>query len=162
MFLFPLSFLLEALLQWWLSGRKNRFLGWILPALHIVLSIVLILSLSAYTFSGASYSVSSVVTLTDDEMIAVEDDGNSILVLEETAAEETEAIPDSDGRGSIGIIGGADGPTSIFVSGSTDWPMLILAFLMLNIPTAVLIVIYIIQRSRIRRNTLNKTIIQDL
>ena len=144
--LLPISFLLEALLQWWLAGRKNRFAGWILPALHIVLSIVLILSFSAYSFNDMSVSVSTVVVDAPEEAIVA----------------ESEAIPESSSRGSVGIIGGADGPTEIFVTGEIGWPQLILAFLMLNIPTAVLIALYFIRRRRIRRAAVDKTVIQDL
>lgn len=173
--LYPISFALEALLQWWLSGRKSRVWGWILPALHIVLSIVIIVSFAAFSFVS-DVAVTSVITnhasdgtlvleADSGEVLAavstpVEDDGMTDGPTSVLITEEIEATPDESR--SVGIIGGADGPTAIFVSDSPDWLMFALAFLLLNIPTAVLLVIYFIRRRRIKRNTINKTIIQDL
>ena len=178
--LYPISFVLEALLQWWLSGRKSRVWGWILPALHIVLSIVIIVSFAAFSFVSdvavTSVAVTSAISNTavsgtlvlgsnSGEVLAavstpVEDDGMTDGPTSVLITEEIEATPDESR--SVGIIGGADGPTAIFVSDSPDWLMFALAFLLLNIPTAVLLVIYFIRRRRIKRNTINKTIIQDL
>lgn len=173
--LYPISFALEALLQWWLSGRKSRVWGWILPALHIVLSIVIIVSFAAFSFvsdvavtsviSNTAVSGTLVLGSNSGEVLAavstpVEDDGMTDGPTSVLITEEIEATPDESR--SVGIIGGADGPTAIFVSDSPDWLMFALAFLLLNIPTAVLLVIYFIRRRRIKRNTINKTIIQDL
>lgn len=144
------------LLQIWLSKRESRIPGLILPALHLLLSIVVMLSLAAYSVTGG-LSATSVITDSGYETIIEQEDEDDVLVLEE----EIEATPDESH--SVGIIGGADGPTAIFVTGSSNILSLLPLFLLLNIPTAIHLLIYFIQRcKRSHRKTVDKTRIQDL
>ena len=144
MLLYIIFFGLMCLLQYWLSGRKSRIPGLILPALQVILSIIIILSFAAYSYDGASYSITTVAYET------VEDESGNVLSI--TEAEDA----------SVGIIGGADGPTSIFVPGPDTLLMLVMAFAVANIPTAIYLAIYSIVRHNKKHNTVNKTLIQDL
>ena len=130
------------LLQIWLSGRESRLPGLVLPVLHIVLAIFVVVSFSAYSFVD-DVAITTVVTETDG-------------VIDSTDKS-------SDPSMSVGIIGGADGPTSVFVAGSVDPLAMTPLFLLLNIPTALHLAIYFIQRRRhSRRSAIDKTRIQDL
>ena len=144
------------LLQIWLSKRESRIPGLILPALHLIFSIVVILSFAAYSVTGG-LSATTVVTDSRYEAIIEQEDERGVLVLEE----DTEAAPDESH--SVGIIGGADGPTAIFVAGPSDILSLLPLLLLLNIPTAAHLLIYFVQRrKRDHRKTIDKTRIQDL
>ena len=145
--------LLLCLLQWWLSKRTSPVPGLILPILHLILTILLVLAFSAYSFVGT----------TEYEQIEAE----QLEILQEASGDVQPTPPPIEATpgesASIGIIGGADGPTAIFVSGPTDMLSLLPLFLLLNIPTGVYIVIYAVTRSHVRhRRTIDKTTIQDL
>ena len=144
MILYIIFFGLMCLLQYWLSGRKSRIPGLILPTLSLILSIIIILSFAAYSYDGTSYSVTTVAYET------IDDESGNVLSL----AEETDA--------SVGIIGGADGPTSVFVSNPAGLLPVVMTFAVANIPTAVYLTIYFIVRHNKKHNTVNKTLIQDL
>ena len=147
--------LLLCLLQWWLSGRKSPIPGLILPILHAVTTLVLLIAFVAFSVTGS----------TGYEQI----DADQLEILQEASGDvqptppPVEATPDESAA--IGIIGGADGPTAIFVAGPGDVDILSLlpAYLLLNIPTGIYIVIYALTRRNLhRRKTIDKTTIQDL
>ena len=102
--------LLLCLLQWWLSKRTSPVPGLILPILHLILTIVLVLAFSAYSFVGT----------TGYEQIETE----QLEILQEASGDVQPTPPPIEATpgesASIGIIGGADGPTAIFVAGPTD------------------------------------------
>jgi len=154
--------LLLCLLQWWLSKRTSPVPGLILPILHLILTSLLLMAFVTYSAAGMT-TVSGITAMTGYEQI----DTEAIERLQESSGDiqpTPPPVPATPGESaSIGIIGGADGPTAIFVSGPTDILSLLPAFLLLNIPTGVYIVIYAVTRCHVRHHrTIDKTTIQDL
>ena len=139
-------------LQVILSRRPARWPGLVLPALHLLLSIVIIVANVLFMVNPGQEISSS----TDESVVEV-DDGDA-------EASNVDA--------SVGIIGGADGPTAIFVSsslGDASWngtatlPLVTLLFGLLNIPTLVELAIYAAFRNKRRSdNAVNKSRIRDL
>ena len=154
---------LLCLLQWWLSKRQSPVPGLILPVLHVILSIILLMSVAAY--SVHDFISVTAVTTGDDGIVMVEDSAGNVLALSSFPDEvpaESDAEPQEDGS-SVGIIGGADEPTAIYAHTESTIPKVIGLFLLFNIPTYIYVIIYVIQRRKLRRNrTVNKTLIQDL
>lgn len=139
-------------LQVILSRRPARWPGLVLPALHLLLSIVIIVANVLFMVNPGQ----EISSFTDESVVEV-DDGDA-------EASNVDA--------SVGIIGGADGPTAIFVSsslGGASWngtatlPLVTLLFGLLNIPTLVELAIYAAFRSKRRSdNAVNKSRIRDL
>ena len=141
-FIFPI-FLLVALaatvgiifLQIYLSRRESKILGLILPGITLILSLVFVLSFSAYSFVSTSGTA---------EVIEFDENGEVI---------EQHSYPDSET-----VIEGPE-----FSVDFGDVLALSFAFLLLNIPTLVLLAIYFGCRKNLHRDKqLQKMAIQDL
>ena len=139
-------------LQVILSRMESRWPGLVLPALHLLLSILIIAGIVMFTVNPQQ-----AVSRFTDETVVETDDG--------------EAVTDDEGA-TVGIIGGTDGPTAVFVSsslGDASWngtatlPLVALLFGLLNIPTLVDLAIYAAFRKKPRADSaVNKSRIQDL
>lgn len=139
-------------LQVLLSRMQARWPGLILPALHLLLSILIIVANVMFMVNPHQ-----VVSRFIDESAVEVDDGDA-------GTDDADAF--------VGIIGGADGPTAIFVSsslGNASWndtatlPLSALLFGLLNIPTLVDLAIYAAFRKKRRGDSaVNKSRIRDL
>ena len=178
----PLALL--CLLQWWLSRRQSPVPGLILPVLHVILSVIMLFSFTAYT----AYDIISVSTVTtyDGGAVVVEDAAGNTLALEEipaeTPAEDNDLPPtpppqpdesaedtadDADAQVTPppqeAESAVPDDPTAVYANTESTIPTVIGLFLLFNIPTYVYVIIYVIERRKLRRSrTVNKTLIQDL
>ena len=139
-------------LQVILSRMQARWPGLILPAMHLLLSILIIVANVMFMVNPQQ-----VVSKFADESVVEVDDGDA-------EAGNVDA--------SVGIIGGADGPTAVFVSsslGDASWsdaatlPLSALLFGLMNIPTLVDLAIYAAFRKKRRGDSaVNKSRIRDL
>lgn len=153
---------LLGLLQWWLSRRKSPVPGLILPVLHVILSVIMLLSVA--TYSVHDFVSVTALTTSGGGAIMVEDASGNVLALssypDEVPAESDDLPADES---SADIIVSEDDPVTSYAQTESTLPTVFGLFLLFNIPTYIYLIIYGIERRKMRRSrTVNKTLIQDL
>lgn len=121
-------------LQLFLSKKENKYLGLLLPILSLLLSLVTVFSM--YAFSTISHTESRQVELETTGVVSSEPPSSK-------AQDVSTQINSAPAEG-------------FFLS-------MLVTFLLSNIPTVVLVVIYLACREKIKRNReLDKMTLQDL
>lgn len=123
-----------------LSQSKSKYLGLILPALSFLYSLMIVLSLAAFTVSTITLTETSVVSVIDEQTGETIEESEEFTDEPEQIVEVREVDSNLSGFMQLGFI-----------------------FLVSNIPTVVLGGIYVNERNKIKMNSeIEKMKISDL
>ena len=151
----PLFIVGPIILQVFLSKRDNKFVGLIIPIIQFVLSIVIVLSFSLSTVAFVSYDSDENTNISYSE---VYEDATMSEDLDDEY-DDYDEYDDAD-VGEFSDYGDDEVGSS---TGISVLPSVIISFLLTNIPTAISLIIYFVNRKgKPKKKQLDKINIQDL
>ena len=151
-------FALLTLLQIYLSRKENKWLGLILPGIHLVISIVVMVYSCMFTMALMSYGSTTTVTVQAEEIGALPEEEIAGASVPGTDTNE-DTVYQEDSSHSYE----SDAATETEYADSNFSFNILFSFLCLNIPTIVDMIIYVICRKRInKKSDIEKMKLQDL
>lgn len=159
----PLFIVGPIILQIFLSKRENKFLGLIIPIVQFVFSLVIVLIFSVNAVAFVSYESDDNTSVSYSEVYddTIDSEYDDVTISESLDDEydEYDEYDDADADETLDY-GDAQAGSSTQIS---VLPSVIVLFLLTNIPTAISLIIYFVNRKgRPKKKQLDKLNIQDL
>ena len=156
----PLFIVGPIILQIFLSKRENKFVGLIIPIVQFVLSLVIVLSFSVNAVAFASYESDENTSISYSEVYADTIDSEyDDVTISESLDDEYDEYDDADVDETLDYGDDEVGSSTVF----PVLPSIIILFILTNIPTAISLIIYFVNRKgKPKKKQLDKINIQDL